>query len=65
MAIKNPCDGCFFFEGRWETSKCCNYFLLTGQRRPCPAGAGCTVRKDGKSGRKKAMTIQNNIAQKI
>lgn len=21
----------------------CDYFLITGKRRPCPAGPGCTV----------------------
>ena len=25
--------------------KLCQYILMTGQRRPCPAGTGCTVRK--------------------
>ena len=27
-----------------DTMDCCNYYLDTGMRRPCPAGAGCTVR---------------------
>ena len=26
----------------------CNYYLITGQRRPCPAGAGCTVADAGR-----------------
>lgn len=26
----------------------CNYYLITGQRRPCPAGAGCTVADTGR-----------------
>ena len=27
----------------------CNYFLVTSIRRPCPAGAGCTVRDPDRS----------------
>lgn len=57
MPKKNPCEGCYFFGGRWETSKCCNYYLLTGQRRPSPAGDACTVRRDKESVRRKAMTV--------
>lgn len=29
----------------------CQYILTTGHRRPCPAGPGCTARKEG--GRKR------------
>lgn len=56
MTKKNPCEGCYFFGGRWETSKCCNYYLITGIRRPCPPGRGCTVRAGKGSTRRKAMT---------
>lgn len=55
MPKKNPCEGCYFFGGRWETSKCCNYYLLTGQRRPSPPGQACTVRKDKESVRRKSV----------
>lgn len=38
------CEGCFYavlLSGAW----CCDYLLMTGRRRPCPPGEGCTVRK--------------------
>ena len=60
MSKKNPCDGCYgcyFYGGRWATTKCCNYFLITGQRRPCPPGKECTVRIGKESTRRKAMTV--------
>lgn len=41
---KNPCVGCDYHGGYNRYSACCNYYLITGHRRPCPAGAGCTVR---------------------
>jgi len=28
----------------------CDYLDITGRRRPCPAGPGCTVRDDGYRG---------------
>lgn len=43
------CEGCVFNQnvsGDWST--CCVYYLVTNIRRPCPAGAGCTVKKTGK-----------------
>lgn len=39
------CKGCAFYE---PYSVTCNYFLKTGQLRPCPAGTGCTVKDTGK-----------------
>lgn len=57
MVEKHPCDGCYYFGGRWETVKCCNYYLLTDHRRPCPAGKGCTVRRDGECSRRKAASV--------
>ena len=48
MARKNPCAGCYYHGGKAEAVKCCNYYLITGIRRPCEAGHGCTVRQDGR-----------------
>lgn len=45
---KHPCDGCYYFGGKQAYVKCCNYYLVTGNRRPCEAGEGCIVRKDGR-----------------
>lgn len=38
------CKGCnysFYCEGCW----CCEYYIITGSRRPCKGGAGCIVRE--------------------
>lgn len=40
------CKGCAYaalLSGAW----CCDYLSVTGHRRPCPPGEGCTVRKEG------------------
>ena len=42
---KSYCDDCFYrgvLTGL--ATPCCNYFLMTNQRRPCPPGPGCTVK---------------------
>jgi hypothetical protein len=44
------CEGCIF---AGHVNGChgitlCEYFLTTGQLRPCPAGTGCTVKRRGK-----------------
>lgn len=41
----DTCIGCRHFYGAYENTRCCNYYFDTGRRRPCPAGAGCTVFK--------------------
>ena len=42
------CRGCMY-QGHLYTSdkelRTCDYILITGQRRPCPPGAGCTAKK--------------------
>ena len=58
MAEKHPCEGCYYFGGRWEAVKCCNYCLITNQRRPCPPGKECIVRRDSERNKRKAMTIK-------
>ena len=48
------CVGCIYRRGsRGETS--CDYILMTGVRRPCPAGEGCTAKKT--EGSKKEIEI--------
>ena len=64
MSKKHPCEGCYFYGGRWETAKCCNYFLITGKRRPCPPGKDCIVRKGKESTRRKAMTVSKEKLMK-
>ena len=40
------CRGCAFYGSWYEGNEHCNYYLLTGNRRPCDPGEGCTVRKE-------------------
>lgn len=37
------CDYAVLLSGEW----CCDYLSVSGHRRPCPPGEGCTVRKEG------------------
>lgn len=57
----HPCKGCFFFGGKAESVKCCNYYLITGKRRPCEPGKECTVRQDGSRSGRKSLNIKGNI----
>ena len=43
--VDKYCAGCIYRGGQSGYLKCCNYYLITDKRRPCPAGEGCTVRK--------------------
>ena len=43
--VKYPCKGCAYWCGGPTTIKTCDYMLITGKRRPCPPGEGCTVKK--------------------
>jgi predicted nucleic acid-binding Zn ribbon protein len=42
------CDGCVFLALATGDLRVCEYFFCTRERRPCPAGTGCTVKKTGK-----------------
>ena len=52
-ANNNWCEGCIYFRGEFEINRCCNYYLDTDKRRPCPPGEGCTVRVERKGYREK------------
>ena len=45
--IHNPnskyCEGCIYFQG--DSMRCCNYIFIVGNRRPCPPGKDCTVKR--------------------
>ena len=45
------CAGCVYF-GWVSYMGCCNYFLKTGKRRPCPPGKDCTVKQKRKKARR-------------
>lgn len=51
--VDSFCRPCIY-AGRNQCTKApgtCDYYLLTGKRRPCPAGKGCTVRDTSKKAR--------------
>lgn len=57
------CDGCHYrkiFHGAFPY---CDYLLMTGERRPCPAGDGCTVRVKRRVYRKKVLTPEQQAAK--
>lgn len=47
---KHSCFGCIYAEAERSGREdlICTYILKTKKRRPCPAGKGCTVKKQGK-----------------
>ena len=57
---KEPCEGCVYYGGCKKAVRCCNYYLITGNRRPCQQGAGCTVRAEGGRAKRKPMKIRAN-----
>lgn len=53
--VDETCIPCMF-SARHENLKIptsCDYYIITGERRPCPAGKGCTVRMLGEKKRKR------------
>ena len=46
---KSPCEGCMYYGKSTDT---CDYILIADQRRPCPPGAECTVRRTTKEGKR-------------
>lgn len=48
------CKGCIYL-GAAGNYPVCNYLLATKQRRPCPAGAGCTVKVSKSKGVRKTV----------
>lgn len=46
--IDKTCHSCIYCQGASDSSVCCNYFLITDNRRPCDPGKDCTVREKRK-----------------
>ena len=50
----NFCDDCFYYRKfRSGNERYCNYLGMTGHRRPCPPGDGCTAKVGLKVNRRK------------
>lgn len=57
---KHPCNGCIYLEGCYEQSATCDYYLITGKRRPCEPGKGCTVRLETRKRKVKRKESSDN-----
>lgn len=55
------CKDCVFSTRLCGDALCCDYYLITGVRRPCLARSGCAVKKKG---RRKSWTATSNLTQK-
>lgn len=57
------CDGCTFRKKftAWDLLYC-DYLFMSGERRPCPAGDGCTVRVKRRVYRRKERTPEEREA---
>lgn len=48
--MSGTCNGCIYNRPLCSSSHeatYCAYILITGRRRPCPPGEGCTVKRTG------------------
>lgn len=50
------CDKCAFRKIFHTVYRYCDYLCMTNERRPCPAGDGCTVRVSREVWRKRQLT---------
>ena len=53
------CEGCLYQKKFTSDMKYCDYICMTGRRRPCPGGDGCTERIISDPFRPKAFTVVN------
>lgn len=44
LCTVKDCNGCMYFQHQAGFVMGCNYYLETGNRRPCGAGGECTVK---------------------
>jgi len=61
----DSCKGCFY--GKKFTALAltyCDYLCMTGKRRPCPPGEGCTVRITANPYKPKAFTVVKRPREK-
>lgn len=46
--VDGYCRGCVYLARTGDGSDWCDYIGITGHKRPCPAGKGCTEKKVAK-----------------
>lgn len=44
MMDNKNCQNCIYFQGTSDCVCTCDYILITGRKRPCDPGEGCTVK---------------------
>ena len=59
--VDEYCVGCAFRRTLSQFGYCCDYIEIMGQRRPCPAGTGCTVKRVGKVKRQQCWRITTPV----
>ena len=59
--VDDYCIGCAFRRCLSQFGYCCDYIEVMGMRRPCPAGAGCTVKRIGKVKRDQCWRITTAV----
>ena len=57
---KHPCDGCYYWRGNAEWSRCCNYVFDEDRLRPCEPGEGCLVRRES-TARERMLAMKNSL----
>lgn len=57
LAKKHPCYGCDYSCMGTGSVIFCEYIFITGKRRPCPGGKGCTVKKKKSRANARDLTI--------
>lgn len=53
MACNSYCNGCVYKGIVQGHVPCCNYIFMEDKRRPCPPGAGCTVKLTNREAQRK------------
>lgn len=48
------CNGCVYRGIVQGNVPCCNYIFMEDKRRPCPPGAGCTMKMTNRDAQRKA-----------
>lgn len=55
---KNYCDDCFYYRNT-GAARYCAYMFITGKRRPCDPGDGCTAKVSRKVKRRKKKVAED------
>ena len=62
--LAGNCVGCVF-SGQASSFVHCAYNFITGERRPCPPGDKCTVRRNRKRGRRGKLLVHDGQKHSI